>query len=144
MNETVKLENYNLKASEAEFDSHLEEIEIGSNLGARESTYRFAHQQLRVFLWVVPFIISFFISIIPFFGPAIMGMVVYQLNKSKLVGQTREIFISSLLGIFAHCLSFYFSGWPIKIFMVVTFLNVLFYFGSFFWSIIFKQKKNIA
>lgn len=143
MNETVKLENYNLKAGEAEFDSHLEEIEIGSNLGARESTYRFAHQQLRVFLWVVPFIVSFFISIIPFLGPFVIGVLVYKLNESKLVGQAREIFIFSFLGILAYCLSFYFSGWSIKAFAVVTLLNISFYFGGFFWSIIFKKRKNV-
>lgn len=138
MNEVVKLENCGLKTNENELDDRLEKIEIGNNLGARESTYRFMHQQLRIVMCLVPFFAAFFITIIPLFGPAIMGMAVYQLNESKLIKQTREIFISSLLGVFAHCLLFYLPGWPIEVFTVVSVLNILFYGSGFFWKIIFK------
>lgn len=115
-------------------------IETDKFLGSRNSTYEACYQQLNFVIWLVPFFISFFITIIPLFGPAIMGILVCTMFESKFLGQVKEIFISSILGIIVHGLTFYLPGGTIKIFIILSLLNILFYIFGFFGKKFFHKK----
>ncbi len=129
------------------FDNHSfrqeEDFIIDRSLESRNLTYESCYRQLRIVIWLIPFFVSFFITILPFIGPAIVGFIVCLIFESSFLKQEKEIIISSLLGIFVYGLSFYLSGGTFKVFVVLSLLNIIFYFVGFFGKKILS-KRNIS
>lgn len=120
-----------------------EEFIIDRSLGSRSLTYESCYRQLRILIWLIPFFVSFFVTILPFIGPIVMGVVTCLIIDSSFFKQEKEIFISSILGIFVYGLSFYLSGGNFKVFLFLSLSNVIFYFIGFFGKKLLSKKKNI-